>query len=80
MTQTTNILLKPTHIPWIGNIPEDWEVRYVKSIFRELSIKNHPNEKLLLASQSQGVIYKEEYETRTTTALVNLESLKLVEI
>ena len=37
----------------IGVIPEDWEVRYVKSIFRELSIKNHPNEKLLLASQSQ---------------------------
>lgn len=80
MTQNPKTSLKKTGISWIGEIPEDWEVRYVKSIFRELSIKNHPNEKLLLASQSQWVIYKEEYWTRTTTALVNLESLKLVEI
>lgn len=49
MTQNS----KKTNIPWIGEIPEDWETRYVKSIFRELSIKNRPNEKLLLASQSQ---------------------------
>lgn len=80
MTQITKASLKKTNIPWIWEIPENWEVRYVKAIFRELSIKNHPNERLLLASQSQWVIYKEEHWTRTTTAIVNLESLKLVEI
>ena len=30
MTQTTNTLLKPTHIPWIEKIPEDWEVKRLK--------------------------------------------------
>ena len=32
MTQTTNILLKPTQIPWIGNIPEDWKIQRLKSV------------------------------------------------
>lgn len=32
MSQITKTSYKPTHIPWIGEIPEDWEVKRLKFI------------------------------------------------
>jgi len=52
----------------------------MKFLFKELSQKGFPNEPLLAATQSKGVVRKEDYGLRTVTAINGLENLKLVEI
>lgn len=70
---------KDSGIPWLGEIPEHWEVKRAKWVFDELSVKGYPNEPLLAATQTKGVVLKSKYENRTVVAQNNLETLKLVE-
>ena len=70
---------KKTGIEWVSEIPQHWEVKRAKRIFAELSIKGFPNEPLLAATQTKGVVLKSKYENRTVVAQNNLETLKLVE-
>lgn len=69
---------KPTGIPWLPEMPEHWQARKAKHIFKERSEKGFPNEQLLAATQTKGVVRKEEYETRTVTAQKDFHLLKLV--
>ena len=70
---------KSSGITWLTNIPEHWEVRRAKRVFKELSIKGFENEPLLAATQTKGVVLKSKYENRTVVAQKSLETLKLVE-
>ena len=69
---------KPTPIPWLPQIPDHWNMRKAKHLFKERSEKGFPNEPLLAATQTKGVVFKEEYETRTVTAQKDFHLLKLV--
>ena len=69
---------KPSGVEWLGNIPAHWEVRRTKSLLKERSQKGFPNEPLLAATQTKGVVRKEYYENRTVLALRDLHLLKLV--
>lgn len=69
---------KASDVEWLGSIPEHWKIVKAKRIFKEVSIKNHPNEPLLAATQTKGVIPKSLYENTTVTASKNFETLKLV--
>jgi type I restriction enzyme, S subunit len=69
---------KSTIIPWLPEIPVHWEVRKAKYLFRERNERGRPDEPLLAATQTKGVVRKEEYETRTVTAQKDLHLLKLV--
>lgn len=69
---------KASDVEWLGTIPEHWKTVKAKRIFREVSIKNHPDEPLLAATQTKGVIPKSLYENTTVTASKNFETLKLV--
>jgi type I restriction enzyme S subunit len=69
---------KESDVEWLGSIPEHWKIVNAKRIFREVSIKNHPDEPLLAATQIKGVIPKSLYENTTVTASKNFETLKLV--
>lgn len=69
---------KPTPIPWLPQIPEHWNVRKAKHLFKERSEKGYPDEPLLAATQTKGVVFKEDYETRTVTAQKDFHLLKLV--
>lgn len=64
---------------WLGQIPSHWEMKRMKHIFEERSVKGYPNEPLLAATQNHGVIPKSMYENRTVEATKNLDTLKLVE-
>jgi type I restriction enzyme S subunit len=66
-------------IPWLTNCPEDWEMLKTKNLFSERVEKGYPNEPLLAATQTKGVIPKTLYETRTVIAQKDLHLLKLVE-
>ncbi len=71
--------LRETDEVWLPAAPSHWSIRPMKSLFDERSVKGHPNEPLLAATQSRGVVTKEEYGLRTVVAQSGLESLKLVE-
>lgn len=64
--------------PWLGQVPQGWELPRTKTLLRERSDKGHPDEPLLAATQTKGVVRKEDYENRTVIALKDLQLLKLV--
>jgi type I restriction enzyme S subunit len=51
----------------------------MKLLFRERAQKGYPDEPLLAATQSKGVVRKEDYGARTVTATKDFHLLKLVE-
>ena len=71
---------KESGLPWLGRCPKNWSVRRTKILFHERVQKGFPNEPLLAATQTKGVVKKEDYETRTVTAQKDLHLLKLVEV
>jgi len=70
---------KDSELPWLGSYPEQWSLRRTKVLFQERVQKGFPREPLLAATQSKGVVKKEDYENRTVTAQKDLHLLKLVE-
>ena len=66
-------------LPWLGKVPEHWKQRRTKFLFKERIQKGFPDEPLLAATQSKGVVRKDEYGSRTVTATKDLHLLKLVE-
>ena len=65
-------------VEWLGEVPEHWDVRRTKTLLMQRSEKGHPNEPLLAATQTKGVVRKENYESRTVLATKDLHLLKLV--
>ncbi|MCB0168736.1 MAG: restriction endonuclease subunit S [Anaerolineae bacterium] len=70
--------MRATGEPWLGDIPIDWELMPAKRLFREISIKNHPDETLLSATQEYGVVPRDILPDRVVMPTGNLESFKLV--
>lgn len=70
---------KDSGLPWLGSYPAHWLLRRTKVLFKERVEKGFPHESLLAATQSKGVVKKEDYENRTVTAQKDLHLLKLVE-
>ena len=71
---------KPSGVPWLGDVPEHWHVRRTKTLLVERSQKGFPDEPLLAATQTKGVVRKEDYDNRTVLALKDLHLLKLVRV
>jgi type I restriction enzyme S subunit len=66
-------------LPWVGTMPANWQQRRMKFLFHERVMKGFPDKPLLAATQTKGVVRKEDYGTRTVTAQKDLHFLKLVE-
>ena len=71
---------KDSGLPWLGQVPGHWGMRRAKVLLRERVEKGFPNEPLLAATQSKGVVRKEDYGTRTVTAQKDFHLLKLVKV
>ncbi|MER7209863.1 hypothetical protein ABT340_22620 [Streptosporangium sp. NPDC000239] len=69
--------LEKIDVPWQDTKPTHWQVRRIKSLFRERSRTGFPQEPLLAATQSMGVVRKDRYAVRTVTAEKGLHLLKL---
>ena len=65
-------------INWIGYIPRHWQKRKFQYLFKERSEKNHPDEPVLCATQSRGVIPQSMYENRVVVVNTGFEGLKFV--
>lgn len=54
--------LKPYHkmkdsgVPWLGQVPEHWDVEPNRALFEEIKDPNHPDEPMLSVTISKGVI------------------------
>ena len=66
-------------LPWLGQVPAHWSQRRMKFLFTERAQKGFPDEPLLAATQTKGVVRKQDYGTRTVTATKDFHLLKLVE-
>lgn len=65
---------------WLDAVPQHWDLRRAKTVLRERVEKGHPDEPLLAATQTKGVVRKEQYENRTVLAINDLHLLKLVHV
>lgn len=75
-----SVAYKESGIPWVGKIPEHWEMRKIKYIFCETSIKNCGDKQQLASTQQYGVIPKTLYPFRTVEAVSSdLNTFKFVE-
>lgn len=54
-----NVPMKDSGIPWIGMIPEHWNVKSLRAYLRLVSEKNHPKATLLSVTREQGVIVRD---------------------
>ena len=70
--------MKDSGVEWLYKVPAHWQMERTKTVLRQRSQKGFPNEPLLAATQSKGVVRKEQYENRTVLALKDLHLLKLV--
>jgi type I restriction enzyme S subunit len=70
--------MKDSGVPWLGEVPEHWRLLRTKTLLRERVQKGFPDEPLLAATQTKGVVRKDQYENRTVLALKDLHLLKLV--
>ena len=81
MTQTTHILLKPTHIPWIEKIPETWESLPIRWLFYESNIRSTSGtETLLSVSQYTWVTKRGDNLDLEVDNLTNAETLEWYKI
>lgn len=71
---------KDTGMAWLTKLPNHWEKRKLKYCFSERSEKNHPEEQMLCATQSQGVIPQSMYQNRVVVVNKGFEGLKLVKV
>ena len=71
---------KDSGVEWLGQIPAHWQMRRTKFLFNQRAQKGFPEEPLLAATQTKGVVPKSHYESRTVTAQKDFHLLKLVEV
>ena len=71
--------MKDSGVEWIGEIPESWEMKKVKSFLKERSEKNHPNEEVLSLYREYGVIPKNSRNDNHNVTSLDTSTYKFVE-
>ena len=60
---------KPSGIEWLGDVPEHWEIRSIKTILREKDLQSHDGrEPLLSLTREQGIVAHSEFSKRPAGA------------
>lgn len=72
--------MKNSGIPWIGDIPKEWDVCLIKQIMRNKSIKGYPNEIVLSLYRDYGVIPKDSRSDNHNVTSEDTSSYKFVEV
>jgi len=64
--------MKDSGVPWLGQVPEHWDVTRSKWLFTSSKELAHPDDVQLSATQAYGVIPQEEYERRSGARVVKI--------
>ena len=75
-----NVPMKDSGQVQFGEIPAHWDSVRMKYCFTQRSEKGFPNEPVLCATQSKGVIPQSLYENRVVVVNKGFEGLKLVKV
>ena len=75
-----NVPMKDSGQVQFGEIPAHWDSVKMKYCFTQRSEKGFPNEPVLCATQSKGVIPQSLYENRVVVVNKGFEGLKLVKV
>ena len=67
-------------IPWIGEIPKDWTVCFIKQIMRNKSIKGYPNETVLSLYRDYGIVPKDSRNDNHNVTSEDTSNYKFVEV
>ncbi len=67
-----SVPLKPSGIPWLGDIPQHWEVVRSRRLFTARKELARPNDVQLSATQAYGVIPQDEFERRVGRRVVKI--------
>lgn len=74
-----NVRLKPSGMPWLGEIPEHWEVRRIKYLLREIDERSRTgSEPLLSMRMHHGLVLFSEHFSRPPQA-ATLVGFKIVQ-
>ena len=73
-------VMKDSGIPWIGEIPKEWETLKIKQVMRNKSIKGFPNETVLSLYRDYGVVPKDSRDDNHNVTSEDTSSYKLVDV
>lgn len=71
--------LKDSGIPWLGLIPEHWEPKPLKRLFKHVKRQNHPSHEVLSVYRDYGVIKKSSRDDNNNKTPEDLSVYQLVE-
>lgn len=54
-----NVPMKDSGVEWLGEIPQEWEIKRLRQILSPISIKNRPDLPLLSVVRERGVIIRD---------------------
>jgi type I restriction enzyme, S subunit len=67
-----SIPLKPSGIPWLGDVPQHWGLSRSKRLFAVRKELSRPNEVQLSSTQAYGVIPQSEFEEKVGRRVVKI--------
>ena len=70
--------VKYDNMNYLGEVPKSWGKTKLKTIFRFVSVKNHPNSEVLSLYRDYGVIPKSSRDDNHNVTSLNLDSYKFV--
>lgn len=71
--------MRDSGVEWIGMVPEEWKVVKMKSIFRPVSIKNHPDAEVLSLYRDLGVLPKDSRDDNHNVTSEDASQYKYVQ-
>lgn len=71
--------MKYSGIEWLGDIPQDWNIKKVKNIVRRKNEKNRPDEQVLSLYRDLGIVIKDDRNDNFNVTSENTENYKFVE-
>ena len=57
---------KDSGLPWLGQVPEHWEVKPNRAIFIEINDRNHPDEEMLSVTITKGIVKQQSLLENTS--------------
>lgn len=72
-----NVPLRDSGIPWLGEIPEHWEVGRIAWLFHERDERGEPDLPLLEVSINSGVVLREFSEERIESTAADFNTYKV---
>jgi len=69
---------KDSGVEWLGEVPEEWQLKKAKWLFKEIVDRDHPEEPLLSVTQQNGIVTREESDINVWNPTENVSGYKLV--